>query len=177
MNQPIVANGRVTSTTRPPMLETLLEALLSERHLIEELLSIVYKQREAVAADDLQGVDDSVFGVQRVLLTLNEARKRRRTINVRLGFDEDIPLRQLVELLGPLASEPLKRALDDLQKSARSLSREVAVNRQVLREALNASDDYVRLLTGAAAPKVGYGEGVASARDTRGAAYVVNRRA
>ena len=177
MNQSTVAAGRVTSTVRPPMLETLLDALRSERALIEELLTIVYKQREAVAADDLAGVDDSVFGVQRVLLTLGEARKRRKAINVHLGYDEDIPLRQLVELLGPLASESLRRAQDDLQQAARSLSREVAVNRQVLREALNASDEYVRILTGNATPKIGYGEAAANARDTRGAAYVVNRRA
>ncbi|HEU4629165.1 MAG TPA: hypothetical protein VFS08_05445, partial [Gemmatimonadaceae bacterium] len=57
-------------------LAALVDAHHSERKLIEDLASIMRRQRSAVAEDDLQGVDDSVFATHRVLVTLGEARRR-----------------------------------------------------------------------------------------------------
>ena len=49
----------------------------------------------AVGDDDLQRVDDSVFATHRVLVTLNEARRRRRTLNTLIGQREDIGIHSL----------------------------------------------------------------------------------
>jgi hypothetical protein len=167
------------ATTKPSLIDGLVDALHTERRLVEELTAVMLRQRACVAADDLQGVEDSVFAVQRILFTLGEARKRRRQINVRLGQDEDVALHSLVEVLGAKASEALVLSRAGLQESAKALAREVATNRQVLREALSAGDAYVRALTGVtggAPPRLGYGESLGTPDRAR-APRLVNRRA
>jgi hypothetical protein len=160
----------------PTLISGLTDALLSEKRQIDELIVAMRRQREAIAADDLPAVDDSVFAVQRILLTLGEARKRRRTLNQRLGQAPDIALRDLLEALGPHATDDLKAARAALLGSARALSRDVATNRKILRQALANGEDMVRALAGAAAPKVGYGDGIGTPEQA-GQPLLVNRRA
>ena len=157
------------------LLDGLIDSLQSERRLVEELTVIMLRQRAAVAAEDLQGVDDSVYAVQKVLLTLGEARKRRHSLNLRLGFAEDIALRDLIEMMGASAPAALRTAGRQLQEAAGKLAKEVAVNRQVLRESLASGDAYVRALTGTVAPRLGYGES-RGAPDAGQQAKLLNRR-
>jgi hypothetical protein len=122
-----------------PSVEVLADAMSSERRLIEGLIAIMRSQRNAIAADDLQGVDDSVFDTHRVLATLSEARRRRHALNRMLGEREDISIDELEDMLGPRMTEQLAGLRDSLQQSARALSQEVTINRQVLRQALVAA--------------------------------------
>lgn len=131
--------------------EVLADAMSSEARLIDDLIAIMRRQRTAVAHDDLQGVDDSVFATHRVLLTLNQARLRRRALNRMLGEREDVSLDALEDMLGARMTPQLATLRDDLKRSARSLAREVSLNRQVLRQALAGGEAYVRTLTGAPA--------------------------
>ena len=130
----------------------MIDALGSERRLIDELIGLMRRQRAAVGADDLQGVEETVYAMQRVLCTLGEARKRRRALNVRFGHAEDLKLRDLENALGPSFTPHVHEARKALQRAAQTLSGEVAVNRRVLREALAASDEYVRALLGGGMP-------------------------
>lgn len=43
-----------------PSVEVLADSMASETRLIDELIAIMRRQRQAVAMDDLQAVDDSV---------------------------------------------------------------------------------------------------------------------
>ena len=173
---PSAAMSRISPLQWPVLLEGLADALQSERRLIDELIGILKQQREAVGADNLQLVDDSVFSVQRVLLTLGEARKRRRALNVRLGQQEETPLRDLLDALGPYATDELRALRIGLQDSARTLTREVSVNRQILRVALSSGEEMVRTLAGVPAPRIGYGESLGTVDGPR-ASFLVNRRA
>lgn len=173
---PAPAMARISPAQWLPLVDGLTDALRSERQLIDELIAIMRRQRESVAADDLQGVDDSVFAVQRVLLTLAEARKRRRALNVRFGLEENATLRLLLESMGPHATDELRASRESLQHSASALAREVSTNRQVLREALATGEDMVRTLAGAVAPPLGYGDMGRSAEPPH-ASYLVNRQA
>lgn len=137
-----------TRTVVSPI-DSLTDALLSERRLIEELIAVMRRQRDAVGDDDLQKVDDSVFATHRVLVTLNEARRRRRTLNTLIGQREDIGIHALDDALGHRMTPALREARDDLHNAARTLSHEVAMNRRILREALAAGDKYARTLAGA----------------------------
>jgi hypothetical protein len=67
----------VTRTVLSPV-DSLTDALTTERRLLDELIVVMRRQRTAVGQDDLQAVDDSVFSTHRVLVTLSEARRRRR---------------------------------------------------------------------------------------------------
>ncbi|MEP7347563.1 MAG: flagellar export chaperone FlgN [Gemmatimonadaceae bacterium] len=174
MNMQTLGPGRTTASQGNALLEGLIDSLLTERRLVEDLTVIMLRQRAAVAAEDLQGVDDSVYAVQRVLLTLGESRKRRHTINARLGFSEDIALRDLIEVMGSAAPDALRAASRQLQNTARALAKEVGVNRQVLRESLASGDAYVRAIT-ATTPRVGYGESL-GAPDGSQQARLFNRR-
>jgi hypothetical protein len=131
------------------------EALVAERRLLEELIAVMRRQRSAVGDDDLQSVDDSVFATHRVLVTLSEARRRRRNLNALIGQREDLGIHALDEALGPRMTPALRTARDELHNAARALSREVALNRRILREALAAGDTFARTLAQAAAPEKG----------------------
>ena len=173
---PLSLSTPITAAQGATLVSGLTDALRSEKRLIDELTLAMHQQREAVAADDLASIDDSVFAVQRILLTLGEARKRRRTLNARLGHAEDLPLRDLLERLGPASTDELKDARDDLQAAAQRLGRDVAINRQLLREALANGEEVVRTLAGVASPRVGYGDGVRPP-NSGAPSYLVNRRA
>lgn len=128
--------GSRTTQSAPSALDSLADALATERRLLDELIGIMRRQRSAVGRDDLQSVNDSVFSVHRVLVTLSEARRRRRSLNTLIGQREDIEIHALDDALGARMTDVLRQARDELHRTASSLSREVALNRRILREAL-----------------------------------------
>ncbi|HEV2642835.1 MAG TPA: flagellar export chaperone FlgN, partial [Candidatus Elarobacter sp.] len=143
----------------PAALDALSQALTTERKLVDELTAVMLRQRNAVATDDLQAVDDSVFATHRLLLTLGEARKRRRSINRILGCQEETGVKQLEEALGPWMTPALRAVREELQSAARTLSKEIETNRRILREAIANSESFVRAMVGAPkdATQPGYG--------------------
>jgi hypothetical protein len=170
---------KVVSSSGPSgaVLDALAGAITSEVRLLEDLVGIMRGQRTAVATDDLEGVDDSVFAIHRVLVTLGEARRHRRALNELLGTSEDLALRELEDFLGEHMTDPLRFARDGLRAAALTLSQEVELNRQVLREALYTGTDYVRSLYGVSEVPSTYGANVRrSEAETTGGA-LINRRA
>ena len=142
---------------RETAVEVLADVLGTERRLLEELMHVMQKQRAAVASDDLQSLDDSVFATYRVLATLGEARRRRKSVNRLLGSAEDMNVNDLEEILGDRATPDVIAARNALQDAAVALSREVDINKQVLRTAMDNGNDYVQKLFGAtAAPSATY---------------------
>jgi hypothetical protein len=137
----------ITRTVVSPV-DSLTDALLTERRLLDELIAVMRRQRTAVGQDDLQAVDDSVFSTHRVLVTLSEARRRRRNLNALIGQQEDLGIHALDDALGSRMTAALRQARDELYRAARALSREVAMNRRILREALACGDAFARTLAG-----------------------------
>src|SRR6185436_1017166 len=160
---------QVTTTTRSVVspVDSLTEALVSEKRLIDELIGVMRRQRSAVGQDDLQSVDDSVFATHRVLVTLNEARRQRRTLNTLIGQREDIGIHALDDALGPRMTPALRDARDELHTAAKALSSEVALNRRILREALASGDAYARTLAGAQTAPATYATHAAAAPSVR----------
>lgn len=134
----------------PSTVAALVDSLRSEARLLGDLASIMRRQRESVAHDDLQGVDDSVFSTHRVLVTLQEARRRRRAINHVLGEGDDLSVVALKEFFNGDLPPSVAEAAEALRGSAQALQQEVSVNRRVLREAISAGDRQVQMLVGAA---------------------------
>ena len=142
--------------TAPAAVDALANAVTTEIRLLEDLIGIMRRQREAVAVDDLSSVDDSVFATHRILVTLGEARRQRRSLCRFLGGTEDLALKLLDEVLGDRMTDTLRFARDGLRAVALTLSREVELNRQVLRGALSSGSDYVRALYGNPDSRAGY---------------------
>ncbi len=128
----------------------LVDSLLSEAKLLGDLATIMRRQRESVTHDDLQGVDDSVFSTHRVLVTLQEARRRRRAINHVLGESDDLSVVALEEFFNGELPPSVAEASATLRASAQRLQQEVSVNRRVLKEAIAAGDRQVQMLVSAA---------------------------
>jgi hypothetical protein len=135
----------------PGTLDALLDSLRSERKLVEDLAATMRRQRAAVGSDDLQTVDDTVFATHRILATLGQARLRRRQLSRLLAGVDEFPMRDLEAVVGPQMTDALRAARDELQASALALSREVDVNRRVLRDALAGGEAHARALAGAGA--------------------------
>jgi hypothetical protein len=154
-------------------IDAMTDALTGESRLLDELIVILKRQRSAVGTDDLQEVDDTVFATHRVLVTLNEARRRRRSINLLMGQQEDMPIGQLEEALGQRMTDALREARDELRLTARTLSREVGINRSILRQALANGDVFARTLAGVAADPV-YAQGTPAPRPS--SATLLDRR-
>lgn len=154
---PLASAGPAAERSPDVLFGALRDALASEQRLLEELLAQMKRQRAAVAADDIQGIDDSTFGTHRILATLGQARQRRRQLNLLLGGSEDCTLADLEARWGDRVDERLRAARVRLRALAEQLSREVGVNRRLLREALHGSDQHIRTLVGAPAGPATYG--------------------
>lgn len=159
----------------PAMLDTLLDALITERRLLDDLVLQMRRQRAAVGADDIDSVDESVFATHRILATLGQARQRRRQLNELLGGTADMPLRDLEARLGDQVDDRLRDARSRLQAAADTLSREVGMNRKLLREALSQNTQHVRVLSGEPATPSTYAAEGSSAATTQPRGLVVNR--
>jgi len=114
----------------------LCNVLASETRLLNELIAILQRQREAASRGDYAIVDDSVFATQRVLHTLTEARRRRRAIYRMLGAPEDAGARALAATLGAAIAPDLAQALETLMTAAGELAQHVEANRAALRKTL-----------------------------------------
>jgi hypothetical protein len=167
---------RLVGTPSATAVDALTNAVTSEVRLLEDLIGIMRRQRKAVSGDDLQGVDDSVFATHRVLVTLAEARRRRRSLNQLVGGNEDLPLRNIEDLLGDRMTDELRFAREGLHAAALTLSREVETNRHLLREALASGTEYVRAIYGAPEPAAGYAPSAQRAEAEPGG-MLINRTA
>jgi hypothetical protein len=147
--------------------------------LLDDLTAQMRRQRSAVASDDIQGVDDSTFATHRILATLGQARQRRRQLNLLLGGSEECTLTDLEQSLGSQMDSRFVEARQRLQHAADLLTREVGMNRKLLREAISANDQHVRTLVGAPERGSTYGgDGAAASAPTPQARGVlVNRTA
>lgn len=142
-------NYAPTAPRRDTAVDVLSDVLGTERKLLEELILVMRRQRTAVEADDLQSLDDSVFATYRVLATLGEARRRRKSVNRLLGGAEDMNVNDLEDILGDRATPAVIDARNALQTAAVALSHEVDINKTVLRTAMDNGNDYVQKLFGA----------------------------
>jgi len=170
------------ATRVPPAIESairrLTDALGSEARLLDELVTVMRRQRDAVATDDLGAIDDSVFATHRILVTIGEARRRRRTLNHLLSDTEELGLAEMDEALGAWMTPALREARDGLHAAAVTLSKEVEVNRRVLSQALASGDGYMRALYGSAEPApAAYGRDATSRDSERSGGLLLNRRA
>jgi flagellar biosynthesis/type III secretory pathway chaperone len=166
------AASRSPTARASSTVDALADVLRSEVRLLNDLAGIMRRQRDAVGKDDLDSVDESVFATHRVLLTLAEARRRRRSLNHLLGEGDDLSVAALDEFTSAAMPGEVRTAVHQLGVAARTLRREVDVNRRVLRLAIEAGEDFVRGLCGATASPVNYSAGGGTALNAQRSAIL-----
>lgn len=158
-------------------IDSLGPAFEQETKLLTDLLKVLKQQREAVAAEDLAGVDDTIFSAQRILRTLAEARIKRRTLLGILGVDPDIPMDDLEEALGPKVTPDLREAVQTLRSIALQLAGELEVNRQVLDKAMESGETLIKVLGGGSEQDAGvYGPGPGKTPGSRDHGLIIDRQ-
>ncbi|MFQ5538159.1 MAG: flagellar export chaperone FlgN [Gemmatimonadota bacterium] len=145
----------------------LVDALRSEARLLGDLVEVLKHQREAVATEDLQTIDESVYSAQRVLLTLQQARYRRHQLFLLLTGKEDMALRELAKELGKDMTEDLGKAIRILEEGVAELARELEINRRVIQGAFESGDRLLKAIS--AGPPQSGTYGIVSHRPAGGA--------
>lgn len=159
-------------TLGPGQLE---RALRDEHTVLEDLVATLDRQRRAVAKDDIDAVNDSVFAAHRLLSAYREARSRRRSaVSFVCGGGEG-SVDDLPRALGIRMTDVERSASDDLRGAARRLVDAVDVNRRLLQAAMSSGDAFFRLLTGAGAVPEGYSPGARAATAGAGRRLVDQR--
>jgi hypothetical protein len=120
-----------------PMVLQLLDAIRCEARLVSDLIALQWQQRAAIEADDLLAIEDTTFGIQRVVCTLSEAHRLRGAISDVLGVVEHGSVFDLFGAVGPVAAGVLHAERARLTEVTRVLVHEVELNRALLKTALN----------------------------------------
>jgi len=132
----------------------LIETLDTECRLLGELASTLKQQREGVATDNMNMVDDSVFAAHRVMGTLREAQRRRRSLVELLTGTQTTSLADLDEALSQEQAHALCDVRSRIGREARALAREIRVNRRVLDGAMEQGSRLMMALRGATASAI-----------------------
>jgi hypothetical protein len=164
MTSPMAVPAAAASTSGAT-LEALADTLTSETRLLCDLESSLRRQREAVATDDLEGMEEAVYSTHRILMTLSEARRRRRSL------DEVLLARGVVPTAGLVAIR------EHLRVTAQNLAAQVDALRQVLQSALASGEEQIRTLYGSAEPNAFYPDSVVPAPAAGVEGSLFNRRA
>jgi len=126
--------------------DQLLNALIDEGCTLQELGTILERQRRGVAENDQDLIEASVQALGRTLLTMEEARRRRESLLALLAGGEPLRLRELERVFG----DPLPVALADARRSvqqlATTIARELAINHHIIDRALQAGDQFLQRL-------------------------------
>ena len=130
----------------------LIAALDEEVELLDSLRKIFSGQREALATGDPLALDDGVFAATRVMRTMDEARRRRRSLTIKL-LGSEIDFDELDTVLTGSQNRPIRVARERVRVAATRLREEVATLRRILQVALRDNRVYLETLLGAGVHK------------------------
>ena len=137
----------------PGRLDALRAALLREAELAVQLRDELVQQRGAVASGEPVSVDRSSEATSRLLLALDEAKRRRADIVAALTGDPAVPLDHLEAQLGQSLPPAVESARLTLRRAAADVSREASINRVVLRRAVEAGEAFLQDLFSGGEPR------------------------
>jgi hypothetical protein len=135
-----VGEGGVATSAR---LADLAGALMQEQRLIEELRQALLRQRRGLATDDPDLIDESVYAIARMRLTLEEARRRRALLTAALMGRPREALSDLESFVGVLPA-PLLAAREGVRRAAEATAHDLAINQWVACRAREAGDAFLQ---------------------------------
>jgi len=127
-------------------LRELTTLLQRELRWVEALRDSLARQRAGIANDDPAALEASVGEVGRIVLGLEDTRRRRAMLVGAIAGDGGFPLARLEErVAGPL-TEAFVRVRADLREAGQGAAHDVRMNQAVLREAVEAGESTLRRL-------------------------------
>ena len=142
VTNPSLASGAVAmrGALHMSLVDRLIEVLQIERRLVDRLSRLLARQRAAIFAGAGDEIIECTYAMQRVLRTVEEARKQRRTYATHLVGGGDLTVPELIERLSPLGSSALTESLVDISASARTLRAESLAHRLLLERVVGDDD-------------------------------------
>ena len=169
------AGPAASGVARP--FDRLTAALEHEIVAVRELGEALVQQRSAVAANDIAAVNASVDDVGRLLLAVDESRRHRVAVVAELGGSPGTSLDQFEPHPGTPGAGAYAAARAALRREAEKAAHEAAVNRTVLRSAVEAGDAFLQaLFSSSVDPSPVYGAAERQGRP-RSPGFILNRRA
>ncbi len=167
------------SHTRSPIDKTpgriaqLVRALNAETGILLELRETLVKQREAVAISNQESVENSIHAMGRIILTLEETRRQRRSLLGLVCNGEDVSLNDIEEYVS-VVPEDFIEARAAVREQSVATANDLAINQHVLDRVLQAGDTFLqRLFSSALEASPSYASSVEDEGTT--AAMLVNR--
>ncbi len=154
----------------------LTDTMITERNLLGDLIRVLEKQQIGVASNDISAVDESVYAAQRIFLTLRQARRHRQGLLHALMGRKEVSLGELDSALGNGMTPSLTEARDGLQATAHRLTRQMKVNRNVIKAVIASGDRLIRAVCGVPACAPVYSPDVDGAEPPGGAGVLLNKR-
>ena len=133
-----------TASDASARLETLGTILRREAELAVQLREELLRQRAAVADGDTAAVNRGSEATSRLLLAMDEAKQRRGEIVAALTGDSEVPLDHLEKHIGQPLPTAVESARLTLRQAALDVAREAAINRVVLRRAVEAGEAFLQ---------------------------------
>lgn len=133
---------------QPHALSALVELYQCEARLLDDMTEILRRQQRALDTDDLDTVDDTVFGMHRVLGTLSEARRRRNEVHTMIAGVEELDSEAIDKLLGGDPPHELSAARTALRTAAGELAGQVSQSRARLEGAVANGAALIRSVYG-----------------------------
>ena len=139
------------SALTPQQIEECVNALIDEGRTLQRLAGVLERQRHGVAENDSHAIEETVHAMGRILLTTDEAKRRRRALLALAGAPEDLPLSELEVAFGDPLPEALATARNSVWETAMAVRRAGANNHRIISRALQAGDEFLRRLFAEAA--------------------------
>jgi hypothetical protein len=153
-------------------------ALDEEAVLAESLRDALVSLRASIATSEAGAIASSVEVIGRELFALQEARHRRGRMLADLAGDATFPLSELTGHLEVPSPPALTAARARLRAAAEGVLREAAINRAVLRRAIDHGDRFLQSLFASATGQASaYGPGERTTARVPAPSVLVNRRA
>ena len=172
--QTIPSSSASDLTTQDGVRALLVSALQEEVELLERLREIFASQRDALRTGDPLALDDGVFSATRVMRTMEEARRRRRRLTIKL-LGSDLEFDELDVVLTGSANRPVRLARERVREAAARLREEVGTLQRILEIALQDNRVYLETLLGdgvhTATSEAAYGSGDRTPRGSSGVVF------
>ena len=103
---------------------------------------MLLRQRVGVAADDPEVVEATGHAISRMLLTLEEARRRRSALITLVIGDPGVALEDLQRHLGIPLPAAFIEAGESVRRAGEAIAVDVAINQDVLTRSLEAGEAF-----------------------------------